>query len=67
MLELHEFTMTPACAIFLRNEIKTMLASSDIKIALMNLCEALDAADETGICIYSGKPSSRRVLFARAY
>ncbi|MEO8475152.1 MAG: proline--tRNA ligase [Chryseolinea sp.] len=30
-------------------------------------CIALDAPDEAGICIYSGKPSSKRVLFARAY
>lgn len=30
-------------------------------------CIPLDAKDEEGKCIYSGKPSSRRVLFARAY
>lgn len=30
-------------------------------------CIPLDAADEEGTCVYSGKPSSRRVLFARAY
>lgn len=30
-------------------------------------CIPLDAAAEPGICIYSGKPSTRRVLFARAY
>ena len=30
-------------------------------------CIPLDAKDESGTCIYSGKPSSRRVLFARAY
>lgn len=30
-------------------------------------CIPLDAKDEAGVCIYSGKPSSRRVLFARAY
>ncbi|MFZ6011110.1 MAG: proline--tRNA ligase anticodon binding domain-containing protein, partial [Bacteroidota bacterium] len=30
-------------------------------------CIPLDAKDEVGVCIYSGKPSSRRVLFARAY
>ncbi|MEP6735448.1 MAG: proline--tRNA ligase [Chryseolinea sp.] len=30
-------------------------------------CIALDAPDEAGICIYSGEPSSKRVLFARAY
>jgi len=30
-------------------------------------CIPLDAPEEAGKCIYSGKPSSRRVLFARAY
>jgi prolyl-tRNA synthetase len=30
-------------------------------------CIPLDAKEETGKCVYSGKPSSRRVLFARAY
>jgi prolyl-tRNA synthetase len=30
-------------------------------------CIPLDAAAESGKCVYSGKPSSRRVLFARAY
>lgn len=30
-------------------------------------CIPLDAVEEPGICIYSGKPSNRRVLFARAY
>lgn len=30
-------------------------------------CIPLDAAEESGSCIYSGKPSGRRVLFARAY
>ena len=30
-------------------------------------CIPLDAPDEDGICIYSGKPSKRRVLFARSY
>jgi prolyl-tRNA synthetase len=30
-------------------------------------CIPLDAAEEQGTCVYSGKPSSRRVLFARAY
>jgi prolyl-tRNA synthetase len=27
----------------------------------------LDAPEEKGKCVYSGKPSSRRVVFARAY
>jgi prolyl-tRNA synthetase len=30
-------------------------------------CVPLDAKEEEGKCIYSGKPSTRRVLFARAY
>lgn len=30
-------------------------------------CIPLDAKDEAGQCVYSGKPSLRRVLFARAY
>lgn len=30
-------------------------------------CIPLDAKEETGKCIYSGKPSSKRVMFARAY
>jgi prolyl-tRNA synthetase len=30
-------------------------------------CIPLDAKTESGVCIYSGKPSDRRVLFARAY
>lgn len=30
-------------------------------------CIPLDAPEEDGVCIYSGKPSKCRVLFARAY
>ncbi|UXE64995.1 MAG: proline--tRNA ligase [Chryseotalea sp. WA131a] len=30
-------------------------------------CIPLDAKDENGVCVYSGKPSNRRVVFARAY
>jgi prolyl-tRNA synthetase len=30
-------------------------------------CIPLDAKTEAGVCIYSGKPSDKRVLFARAY
>lgn len=30
-------------------------------------CIPLDAKEEAGTCVYSGKPSTRRVLFARAY
>jgi prolyl-tRNA synthetase len=30
-------------------------------------CIPLDAPEENGKCVYSGKPSSKRVVFARAY
>ncbi len=30
-------------------------------------CIPFDAPEEEGVCIYSGKPSHRRVLFARSY
>jgi prolyl-tRNA synthetase len=30
-------------------------------------CIPLDAPQEEGVCIYSGKPSQRRVVFAQAY
>jgi prolyl-tRNA synthetase len=30
-------------------------------------CILLDADDEDGVCVYSGKPSNKRVIFARAY
>jgi len=30
-------------------------------------CIALDAKEEAGTCVFSGKPSKRRVLFAKAY
>jgi len=30
-------------------------------------CIPLNAEEEEGTCIYSGKPSTRRVLFAKAY
>jgi prolyl-tRNA synthetase len=30
-------------------------------------CIPLEVKEETGKCVYSGKPSNRRVLFARAY
>ena len=30
-------------------------------------CIPLDAVEEEGKCIMTGKPSSRRVLFARSY
>ncbi|WP_418603013.1 proline--tRNA ligase [Hwangdonia sp.] len=30
-------------------------------------CVPLDSVNEDGVCVYSGKPSKRRVLFAKAY
>ncbi|PQV46898.1 prolyl-tRNA synthetase [Jejuia pallidilutea] len=30
-------------------------------------CIPLDAKEEEGVCVYSGKPSQKRVLFAKAY
>jgi len=30
-------------------------------------CIAIDAKEEEGVCVYSGKPSLKRVLFAKAY
>ena len=30
-------------------------------------CIPLDAVEETGTCVFTGKPSSKRVLFAKAY
>ena len=30
-------------------------------------CIPLDAKEEDGVCVYTGEPSGRRVLFARAY
>lgn len=30
-------------------------------------CIPLDAKDEDGVCVFSGKPSTKRVLFAKAY
>lgn len=30
-------------------------------------CIPLNSVEEAGVCVYSGKPSSRRVVFARAY
>ena len=30
-------------------------------------CIPLDIKEEEGVCIYSGKPSKKRVLFAKAY
>jgi prolyl-tRNA synthetase len=30
-------------------------------------CIPLDAVEESGVCVFSGKPSKKRVLFARSY
>ena len=30
-------------------------------------CIPNDTVDEAGVCVYSGKPSKRKVLFAKAY
>lgn len=30
-------------------------------------CIPLDAKEEDGVCVYSGKPATKRVLFAKAY
>ncbi|PBJ14491.1 proline--tRNA ligase [Flavobacterium sp. ACN6] len=30
-------------------------------------CIPLDAVEEAGVCVFTGKPSSKRVLFAKAY
>jgi prolyl-tRNA synthetase len=30
-------------------------------------CIPFDSPDEDGVCVYSGKPSKRRVLFAKSY
>jgi prolyl-tRNA synthetase len=30
-------------------------------------CIPLDVKEEEGVCVYTGKPSKRRVLFAKAY
>jgi prolyl-tRNA synthetase len=46
--------------------IETEIAIKDETKATIR-CIPLDAKLEEGVCIYSGKPSDRRVLFARAY
>src|SRR5687767_3166742 len=46
--------------------IETEIAIKDETKATIR-CIPLDAKSETGICVYSGKPSNKRVLFARAY
>ena len=46
--------------------IETEIAIKDETKATIR-CIPLDAKQEAGVCIYSGKPSEKRVLFARAY
>jgi len=46
--------------------IETEIAIKDETKATIR-CIPLDAKREPGVCIYSGKPSQQRVLFARAY
>lgn len=46
--------------------VETEIAIKDQTKATIR-CIPLDAVDEDGVCIYSGKPSKRRVLFARSY
>jgi len=45
---------------------ETELAIKDLTKATIR-CLPIDGEIEEGICIFSGKPSARRVLFARAY
>ena len=35
--------------------------------AAMVRCLPFEQIDENGVCIYTGKPSSRRVIFAKSY
>lgn len=46
--------------------VETEVAIKDATKATIR-CIPIDAPDEEGVCIYSGKPSHRRVLFARSY
>ena len=46
--------------------VETEVAIKDATKATIR-CIPLDVVDEEGTCIYSGKPSHRRVLFARSY
>ena len=46
--------------------VETEVAIKDATKATIR-CIPLDAEEEEGRCIYTGKPSHRRVLFARAY
>ncbi len=46
--------------------VETEIAIKEVTKATIR-CIPLDAKEEAGKCVFSGKPSSRRVLFARAY
>ena len=46
--------------------VETEVAIKDATKATIR-CIPVDAEDEEGVCIFSGKPSHRRVLFARSY
>lgn len=46
--------------------VETEVAIKDATKATIR-CIPFDAPDEEGKCIFSGKPSHRRVLFARSY
>lgn len=45
---------------------ETELAIKEMTKATLR-CIPLDAEEEDGICVYSGKPSKKKVIFARAY
>ena len=46
--------------------VETEVAIKDATKATIR-CIPIDAPEEEGVCVYSGKPSHRRVLFARSY
>ena len=46
--------------------VETEVAIKDATKATIR-CIPIDAPDEEGVCVFSGKPSHRRVLFARSY
>ena len=45
---------------------RTEVAIKDATKATIR-CIPMDAVEEEGKCVFSGKPSHRRVLFARSY
>ena len=46
--------------------VETEVAIKDATKATIR-CIPIDAPEEEGVCVFSGKPSHRRVLFARSY